>query len=223
MEDLWSLTVHRMIRTLLWELGIKVDSPIWWEALKGAWVIGYGMAAKVTASTISQVDALRARVADLEDDLAERDAVIDANIEFFEEHETYVKEITGLRAALEDAQANTRKAKDEARENFKQVIQCEEYIHTLEATIEKQKNELADLSAQQEKLMQEKGPVPVVTEEERQEQLLWAALNEGMGVARMAKYAGVTHHRAQVFAAEHRAEHDAAKAKVAAAKEAVAV
>jgi len=215
-EDLWSGTVQRMVRTLLWELGLSVSSPIWWDAMKGVWVIGYSMAAKVTAETVQKIDALMMRVADLEDDLAERDEMIDANLDFFQEHERYVEEVAALRDALEEARSNTRRAHDEARENFNQVIRCEEYIHTLEATIEGQKNQIADLQAQNEKMIQTNGPVPVVTEEERQEQLLWAALRQGMGVARMAKYAGVTHHRAQVFAAEHREEHEAAKAQIAA-------
>lgn len=222
-EDLWSGTVQRMVRTLLWELGLSVSNPIWWDAMKGVWVIGYSMASKVTAATVQNIDALKMRVADLEDDLADRDAMIDANLDFFQEHERYVEEVAALRDALEEARSNTRRAHDEARENFNQVIRCEEYIHTLEATIEGQKNQIADLQAQTEKMIQTNGPVPVVTEEERQEQLLWAALRQGMGVARMAKYAGVTHHRAQVFAAEHREEHEAAKAKIAAKAEEEAV
>lgn len=227
LENFYNSTGAKMVRTIMWEFGLGLDA-IEEQAVKAVFVCAYTLGAKVTSETVEEVDQLWRQNAALEDELAERDRVIDETVAWYQAKEEHEAEMAKLQEELKATGTALTAARQEIRDYNTRLLAQAQRIEDLVVAAENEELESAGLATQVRELeaelaeanarLQELEPkeapvtaIPIKTPEE----LLAEAASMGYGVDKMMAYAGVTHHKAQKYYEAHKDEVLAARAALA--------
>lgn len=225
-EELYQMTGAAMVRTIQWELGVSVDE-IQAEVLKAVWVCGFSLSSHVTDETLAETDLLWKKNARLEAQLAERDELIDATVEFYQNKELYDARILGLENELRERDARFELARKELRDYRLRAVAAEEQVENKDKLLQEQAEQMIAMEAQLTDLqaelaetsarLQELEPPAQITAipAKSVEELLAEAVAQGYGVDKMMRYAGVTHHKAQQYYTAHKDEVLAARRALA--------